>query len=159
MIVQVCPCGTRRWHGGGCTAGWTAWPPRRAASRRAGVRIEKSCGFGPLMLTRVIVAGELPLLVMVTDLVMLALTWAAGKIRADGWKDTLAADLPFGPLCPRLSIAVATLAPASTTATATPMAAALGRNRDAFLGAACSCCSCLFRLPGRTSVCFAPLSP
>ena len=106
VIVQVCACGTRRWQAGGCAAGWTAWLPRRAPVR-VGVRIEKSCRLGPLMLTRVIVAGELPLLVMVTDLVMLALTRAAGKTRADGWKDTLAVGLPFGPLCPRLSTAPA----------------------------------------------------
>ena len=161
VIVQVCACGTRRWQAGGCAAGWTAWLPRRAPVR-VGVRIEKSCRLGPLMLTRVIVAGELPLLVMVKDLVMLALTRAAGKTRADGWKDTSAVGLPFGPLCPWLSTAPATLAPASTTAAATPMAAALRRNRDAFLGAGCSCCSCcscLFRLPGRTSACFAPCPP
>src|SRR6266568_1629385 len=130
VIVQVCACGTRRWHGGGCAAGWTASPPRRAASRRAGVRTEKSCRLGPLMLIRVIVAGELPLLVMVKDLVMLALTWTAGKTRADGWKDT-PGGLPFGPLCPRLSSAVATPAAATTTAAAAAMAAALGRNRGA----------------------------
>lgn len=88
MIVHVCACGTRRWHGRGAAAGWTAWPPRRTAARSAGVRTEKSCRLGPLMLIRVIVAGELPLLVMVKDLVTLALTWAAGKTRADGWKDT-----------------------------------------------------------------------
>src|SRR5712691_4849333 len=142
VIVQVCACGTRRWHGGGRAAGWTAWLPRRAAPRRVGVRTEKSCRLGPLMLIRVIVAGELPLLVMMKDLVMLALTWTAGKTRADGWEDT-PGGLPFGPLCPRLSSAAATPAAATTTTTAaaTAMAAALGRNRGAFLGAACSCCS------------------
>src|SRR5215470_13178758 len=161
VIVQTCACGTLRWHGG-CAAGWTAWPPLRAASRRAGVRTEKSCRLDPLMLIRVIVAGELPLLVMVKDLVMLVLTWAAGKTRADGWKDTpegwkdTPEDLPAGPLCPRLSSAAATLTAATTTAVATAMAA-LGRTgRDVFLGAACCC---LFRLPVRTSACFAPCPP
>ena len=27
VIVQVCACGTRRWHCSGCAAGWAAWPP------------------------------------------------------------------------------------------------------------------------------------
>ena len=28
VIVQVCACGTRRWHGSVCAAGWTALLPR-----------------------------------------------------------------------------------------------------------------------------------
>src|SRR5258708_34664097 len=81
VIVQVCACGRRRWHGSGCAAVGAAWPPRRAASRRAGGRTEKSWGLGPLMVMRVIVAGGFPLLGMVKDLGMLALTSNAGKNR------------------------------------------------------------------------------
>src|SRR5215472_139747 len=158
VIVHVCACGMRRWHAGGCAAGWTAWSCRRAAARSAGVRTEKSCRLGPPMLIRVIVADDLPLLVMVKDLVMLALTWAAGKTSADGWTDR-PGGWPFGPLCPRLCSAVATpVAAATTKAVATAIAAALTRNRGAFLGAACSCCR-LFRLPVRTSACFVPGPP
>src|SRR5262249_103645 len=87
VIVHVCACGTRRWQGCRCAVGWAAWSPVRTTVRRAGVRTEKSCRLGPLMLIRVIVAGDLPLLVMVKDLVMLVLTWPAGNPRADGWED------------------------------------------------------------------------
>src|SRR5690349_15226063 len=60
VMVQVCACGTARWHGGGCAPGWVAWPPRRAVSGRVGGRTEKSCRPGPSRLIRVMVAGELP---------------------------------------------------------------------------------------------------
>jgi hypothetical protein len=61
-----------------------AWPPRRAALRRARSETEKSCRLGPPMLIRVIAAGDLPLLVIATDLVMLVLIGTAGKDRAGG---------------------------------------------------------------------------
>src|SRR6516165_7609094 len=84
VIVQVCACGTSRWHGCGGAAGPMARPPWRAASRRSGSRTEKSYRSGPPMLTWVIVAGELRLSVTVTGLVMLTWTGSAGKDRADG---------------------------------------------------------------------------
>ena len=86
MIAQVCEAGTSRWHDGVCAAGWMAWPPRRGA---AGGPVGGPGGIlvirlGPPMLIRVIAAGDLPLLVIATDLVMLVLTGTAGKDKAEG---------------------------------------------------------------------------
>ena len=70
-----------------------------------------------------------------------AVNRVGGKNRAVGRKDTRPGGL-LGPPCARLI--TATAAPASTTAIATPMAAALGTNRAAFRGVSCSFESLLF---------------